>query len=254
MFVKLSQGVDLWPSPGDSSSRSARPAPARPQRRSQRATGGRSAHRGPATPRRTAIESSRRSASFASGSAACSVTSARAASRRSSAIRRTRLSRGRICPRGTGGTGLLYDPDRLKTPLIRARKRGEDIFQEASREMALDRVASELEKIRARYGPEALALFTHGWGGSWFTRLMQVYGSPNVAAPSHAQCRGPREAGFQLTYGQGLGSPESIDIENARCIALLGSRPASATQRSPRMSPWERTAIRSRDGSSTGRT
>ncbi len=29
------------------------------------------------------------------------------------------LSRGRLCPRGAGGTGLLYDPDRLKTPLIR---------------------------------------------------------------------------------------------------------------------------------------
>ena len=30
------------------------------------------------------------------------------------------LSRGRLCPRGTGGTGLLYDPDRLKKPLMRA--------------------------------------------------------------------------------------------------------------------------------------
>ena len=29
------------------------------------------------------------------------------------------LSRGKLCPRGTGGTGLLYDPDRLKKPLLR---------------------------------------------------------------------------------------------------------------------------------------
>ena len=35
------------------------------------------------------------------------------------------LSRGRLCPRGTGGTGLLYDPDRLKKPLIRRDKRGD---------------------------------------------------------------------------------------------------------------------------------
>ena len=28
-------------------------------------------------------------------------------------------SNGRLCPRGTGGVGMYYDEDRLKTPLIR---------------------------------------------------------------------------------------------------------------------------------------
>ena len=32
------------------------------------------------------------------------------------------LSRGMLCPRGAGATGLLYDPDRLKRPLVRARR------------------------------------------------------------------------------------------------------------------------------------
>jgi thiosulfate reductase/polysulfide reductase chain A len=133
------------------------------------------------------------------------------------------LSRGRICPRGTGGAGLLYDPDRLKTPLLRRSKRGAQIFEPVSWAVALDETARQLDAIRTKYGPETLALFTHGWGGSWFTRLMQAYGSPNIAAPSYAQCRGPRDVAFTLTYGQGVGSPEAIDIENARCITLLGS-------------------------------
>ncbi len=133
------------------------------------------------------------------------------------------LSRGRICPRGTGGAALLYDPDRLKKPMIRRRKRGEDVFEEVSWSAALDETARGMDAIRTKYGPEAFALFTHGWGGSWFTRLVQAYGSPNIAAPSYAQCRGPRDVAFTLTFGQGLGSPESIDIENARCITLLGS-------------------------------
>ncbi|HEU5161763.1 MAG TPA: molybdopterin-dependent oxidoreductase, partial [Thermoanaerobaculia bacterium] len=133
------------------------------------------------------------------------------------------LSRGRLCPRGIGGTGLLYDPDRLRTPLIRTSKRGEDAFAPASWEAALDLVAERMLAIRDEYGPEAFALFTHGWGGSWFTKLINAYGSPNVGAPSYAQCRGPREAGFALTFGQGIGSPETIDIANARCITLLGS-------------------------------
>ncbi len=75
----------------------------------------------------------------------------------------------------------------------------------------------------SKYGPEALALFSHGFGGSWFKHLLQAYGTNNIAAPSYAQCRGPREVGYYLTFGNGVGSPETIDIENARCITLIGS-------------------------------
>jgi len=133
------------------------------------------------------------------------------------------LSRGMLCPRGAGATGLLYDPDRLKKPLVRVRKRGEDVFEEVSWDTALDEVAENLLKIREKYGPEALALFSHGYGGSWFKHLLKAYGSENIAAPSYAQCRGPREVGYQLTFGRGVGSPENIDIENARVITLIGS-------------------------------
>ena len=133
------------------------------------------------------------------------------------------LSQGRLCPRGTGGTGLLYDPDRLKKPLVRTKKRGEEVFEEVSWDAALNRVAEGMLQIKKRHGPEAMALFTHGFGGSWFKHLMKAYGSANIGAPSYVQCRGPREAAFNLTFGQGIGSPEPIDIENARCLTLLGS-------------------------------
>ncbi len=133
------------------------------------------------------------------------------------------LSRGMLCPRGAGATGLLYDPDRLKTPLIRVNKRGDDEFQEASWDNALNKVAEGLERVKAKHGPEALALFTHGSGGVWFKHFMKAWGSPNVGAPSYAQCRGPREAAFTLTYGTPLGSPEPIDLAHARCITLIGS-------------------------------
>src|SRR5512140_957708 len=35
------------------------------------------------------------------------------------------LTQGRLCARGNAGTELLYDPDRLKYPLLRTGKRGE---------------------------------------------------------------------------------------------------------------------------------
>ena len=133
------------------------------------------------------------------------------------------LSRGMLCPRGAGATGMIYDPDRLRRPLIRRQRRGEDVFEEVSWDAALNRVGEGLLEVRRKHGPEAVALFTHGSGGSWFKHFMKAWGSPNVGAPSYAQCRGPREAGYLLTYGTPLGSPEPIDIANARVITLIGS-------------------------------
>lgn len=133
------------------------------------------------------------------------------------------LSRGMLCPRGAGATGLLYDPDRLVKPLVRRSKRGEDEFQPVSWDAALNEVGEKLLQVKARHGAEAVALFTHGSGGTWFKQFMKAWGSPNVGAPSYAQCRGPREAGFLLTYGTPLGSPEPLDLANARCITLIGS-------------------------------
>jgi thiosulfate reductase/polysulfide reductase chain A len=133
------------------------------------------------------------------------------------------LSRGMLCPRGAGGTGLLYDPDRLTRPLVRRQKRGDDVFEPVSWDAALNEVGEKLLAVKARHGAEALALFTHGSGGTWFKHFMKAWGSPNVGAPSYAQCRGPREAGFLLTFGTPLGSPEPIDLANARVITLIGS-------------------------------
>jgi thiosulfate reductase/polysulfide reductase chain A len=130
---------------------------------------------------------------------------------------------GRFCPRGTGGLGAYYDPDRLKTPLIRTEKRGKQVFREATWDEAFDYIAEKMKKIAEEHGPECIALFTHGSGGNYFKNLLRAFGSNNVAAPSYAQCRGPREEAYVITYGEGVGSPERTDMENAKCIVLIGS-------------------------------
>jgi len=88
---------------------------------------------------------------------------------------------------------------------------------------ALEVVARKMENIKAVYGPEAMALFSHGIGGNFFKHLMKAFGTPNLAAPSYAQCRGPRDVGFQLTFGEDVSSPERTDIKNAECLVLIGS-------------------------------
>jgi thiosulfate reductase / polysulfide reductase chain A len=133
------------------------------------------------------------------------------------------LSRGRLCPRGTGGIGAHSDPDRLRAPLMRVSERGEEKWKEVTWDEALGYIAEKMKAIAATHGPEAMALFSHGIGGTFLKHTLKAYGSSNIAAPSFAQCRGPRDTGFQLTFGEGIGSPERTDIENARCIVLIGS-------------------------------
>ena len=133
-------------------------------------------------------------------------------------------SNGRFCPRGTGGVGMYTDEDRLKTPLIRVKdKYGRQTFRKASWDEALDYTAKKLREIIDKHGAECLALFTHGSGGKYFGNLLKALGSHNIAAPSYAQCRGPREVGFIATFGDGLSSPEPTDIRDARCMVLIGS-------------------------------
>ncbi len=83
--------------------------------------------------------------------------------------------------------------------------------------------SEKIKKLSADYGPECIALFTHGSGGKYFTTLLKALGSPHVAAPSYAQCRGPREVAFQATFGQTLDSPEPLDIRDTKCLVLIGS-------------------------------
>ncbi|MDQ7817502.1 MAG: molybdopterin-dependent oxidoreductase [Melioribacteraceae bacterium] len=133
------------------------------------------------------------------------------------------LSKGRLCPRGTGGVGAHYDPDRLRSPLIRTRERGEEKWKEVTWNEALDYIASKMNKIKTSYGPESVAFFSHGIGGNFLKHTLKAFGVNNISAPSYAQCRGPRDVGFELTFGDGVGSPERTDIENAKCLVLIGS-------------------------------
>ena len=130
---------------------------------------------------------------------------------------------GRFCPRGTGGIGMYYDEDRLRTPLIRTEERGKQIFREASWDEALDHIAGKIRDITAKFGPESMALFTHGSGSSYYTTMFKALGSGNIAEPSYAQCRGPRDEAFFATFGEEVYSPEITDIRDTKCLVLIGS-------------------------------
>ncbi len=133
------------------------------------------------------------------------------------------LSKGRLCPRGTGGIGAYSDPDRLRSPLIRTNVRGKEEWKEVTWSEAFDYIAEKMNKIKSKYGPESVAFFSHGIGGNFLKHTLNAFGTQNISAPSFAQCRGPRDVGFELTFGEAVGSPERTDIENSKCLVLIGS-------------------------------
>ncbi len=133
-------------------------------------------------------------------------------------------SRGMLCARGQAGVSMLYDPDRLKQPMIRTGERGEGKFRNVSWEEALDYSAQQMEKIKSQYGPESVAFFGHTSGDFWFTDyLSQAWGAINSAKPSVSMCTSPREEAALITFGQAIGNHEPVDWENTRCVVLIGT-------------------------------
>jgi anaerobic selenocysteine-containing dehydrogenase len=97
-----------------------------------------------------------------------------------------------------------YHKDRLKRPLKRAGKRGEDKWEEISWNEAFDIIEKEMKQIRGTHGPESM-IFSMGTGrdiGPWICMLAYAYGSPNVMfALSGNACYSPRIAALDTVQG-----------------------------------------------------
>jgi anaerobic selenocysteine-containing dehydrogenase len=136
-------------------------------------------------------------------------------------------SRGALCAKGQAALDILYAPDRLKTPLKRTGQRGEGKWTPVSWDEALDLVARQLQRVRERYGAEAVD-FHKGAGHDlcagdvrpYLHRLANLFGTPNLSSPFFV-CNGPRSLNmYQMTGG--VPAPE---VENSHCVVLWGINP-----------------------------
>jgi len=133
------------------------------------------------------------------------------------------LSQGKLCPRGTGGIGLLYDPDRLRHPLIRETKGGKQYYRKASWDEATGVVAEKLYGIHEKYGPGAIAMLHHGFGVSFFKQMFSQIGVNKFSKPSFDLCCGPARQASVLTYGYPSGTPEGFDMKNSKYMIFFGT-------------------------------
>jgi thiosulfate reductase/polysulfide reductase chain A len=108
---------------------------------------------------------------------------------------------GRLCSKGNSGLRSLYDPDRLKTPMVKIGERGSGKWKAISWDEAVNQVAENLQKVKDKYGAESLAWFGEDHS---FTHIQgdfcKMYGTPNYHNHSNL-CDVARKASFKLVMG-----------------------------------------------------
>ena len=128
-------------------------------------------------------------------------------------------SRGGTCAKGQAGVTQVYDPDRIRYPMIRVGERGEGKWRRASWDEANEYVAENLVKIIDKHGPESLFWSsTTDLTETFFVKFGTYLGTQNNAR--HASlCLASRNVGYFASMG---GVPE-IDLANSKYIIMYGA-------------------------------
>jgi thiosulfate reductase/polysulfide reductase chain A len=129
---------------------------------------------------------------------------------------------GVVCAKGNAGISQVFDPDRLKYPMIRTGERGENKWARISWDEAYERIADGFLKIKEKYGPEALVLIGHGTWEKPYHRLMHALGTPNTTSPVFGLCCGPRGISNMMVAGKNLTGNETYDLENCKYFLMVG--------------------------------
>jgi anaerobic selenocysteine-containing dehydrogenase len=137
------------------------------------------------------------------------------------------VTQGVLCAKGLASRDLVYNPGRLRHPLVRAGERGEDRWKQISWDDALNRIAEKLLSYREKYGSEGVA-FLQGTIRGWsrvFSRLANAFGAVNHGAAGWAQCLWPRLVDNAVTFGATY--TEVADFDKTNCMLIWGTNPAS---------------------------
>ncbi|HBB90167.1 MAG: hypothetical protein A2X22_00950 [Bacteroidetes bacterium GWF2_49_14] len=136
----------------------------------------------------------------------------------------------RACIRGRSYRRRQYHPDRLMFPMMRTGKRGEGKFKRVSWEAALEKMSSEMIRIREKYGNEAFFV-PYGTGsyshinGRWpAVRLMNLFGGALDYYNSYSWACISKAT--PTVYGTAITGNQRQDWLNSKYILMWGWNPA----------------------------
>ncbi len=149
-------------------------------------------------------------------------------------------SKNMLCARGCAGIQALYDPDRLKYPLIRTGKRGDGKYRRASWKEANEFIKDKLVQIFNEEKDNRSCIgFSAGEGlaeHTFKTFMSDKIGSSNFV--NHASiCLQTAVSGYATTLG-GYGM---ADLENAKYVIMAGANRAEAITTPDTMDAFKRT-------------
>ncbi len=123
-------------------------------------------------------------------------------------------NQGRTCPKGQVGLQLLYNPDRVRSPLKRVGERGEGHWQEITWNEAIEAVAARLRAVRqVENAPERIAFLYDrppGLSGETIAHFCEAMGTPNAIDAR------PNALSQALLLTQGWASRPGYDLDRTR--------------------------------------
>ncbi len=140
------------------------------------------------------------------------------------------VSKGHLCVKGRYAFEFVTAPDRVTEPMIREA----DGWRRVSWDEAIAFVATRLQAIVARHGPESVGVLGSARATNEDNYLAQKFarvalGTNNVDCCARV-CHAPSAAALKLVLGSGMATNAFDDIELARTIVVWG---ANATEDHP---------------------
>ncbi len=134
---------------------------------------------------------------------------------------------GHACVKGRFAFGYATHPDRITSPMIRASIH--EPWREVSWEEAISHASSELKRIQAKYGKDAIGGITSSRCTNEETYLVQklvraAFGNNNVDTCARV-CHSPTGYGLKQTLGESAGTQAFDSVDHADVIVVIGANP-----------------------------
>lgn len=128
---------------------------------------------------------------------------------------------GSLCPRGAAGISLLYDDQRVQSPMIRVGERGSGTWRKASWEEALDLVGNKLKEIIDEHGGHSVVI---GERTQLATHVSKTF-LKAIKSPNHfthdALCKGSVNTACRSLFGY-TDAQMSMQYNKTKNIVLYG--------------------------------
>jgi anaerobic selenocysteine-containing dehydrogenase len=128
---------------------------------------------------------------------------------------------GKLCARGLAGINMVYDPDRITSPLIRKGERGKGQWEKISWDKAYVEIASRLKTVYQSGQKGDFVFQSEHEPDGIIGRFLEAFGKTLTLSEDSLDF-GNRDWGQSLTWGEERGVPNVI---NSHYILNFGSNP-----------------------------